>query len=272
MSTAISSGYVARSEARARTLERERAQLGSDLLAGAFPTYDAAKVRSLELGIEIPPRLGFLLLPSSGPAHAVVAAEAGKALPSALVAPMAWDDAPHTVLIVPVPNPSAWESAQRVGAALAERFRLTAVSAGPCEGPQAWHDRYAEGAVATRLASVFTRPGCLVNATELMPAAFVQHATPAAIAGVEREIIRPLTEHRKFKKLLRYIDAIMQCEGSPKNAASRMGVAVHTARTYRGTIEQATGRSFDRPGDALWFGLGWLVARLRYGEFLEPDS
>lgn len=59
---------------------------------------------------------------------------------------------------------------------------------------------------------------------------------------MEREIIRPLTEHKKFRKLLRYLDAIMQCEGSPKNAASRMGVAAHTARTYRGTIEQATGR------------------------------
>lgn len=83
------------------------------------------------------------------------------------------------MLIVPVPTPSAWGSAQRVGKALAERFRLTAVSAGPCEGTQAWHDRYTEGATAMRLASMFSMPGQLVDATELMPAAFVQHATPA---------------------------------------------------------------------------------------------
>lgn len=51
VSTAISSGYVARSEARARTLERERAQFGSDLLAGAFPSYEAAHARSLEVGV-----------------------------------------------------------------------------------------------------------------------------------------------------------------------------------------------------------------------------
>lgn len=263
-STEISRGYIARSEARATSLERDRAQYGSDLLAGVFLRYADAAVTGAALALSVPPTLGFVLVPGSGPTHAPLVGDIGRAVPSALIVPIG-STLPHTVLIVPTPTTSDWTDATKLVADVVARHRATALVVDPCEGPQAWHACYVEAAASLGLASSFAMDRSVIEARELLPAQLVTAGPPATLRAINREVLAPLREHSKGRKLLRALDAFMRTDGSPKAAARLLGVAVTTARTYKATIEEVTNLRFGCPGDAMRLGIGWLLLRVLDG-------
>ena len=265
VSTEISRGYIARSKARATSLERDRAQYGSDLLAGVFREYaDAAATGEALLALSLPSTLGFILVPGSGPTHGPLIADLGRAVPSALVVPIG-STLPHTALIVPTPKASDWTDATKRVVDVVARHRVTAVVVHPCEGPQEWHARYVEGATSLALASSFAADMSLVDATDLMPAQLVMAGPPATLQAIDRDVLAPLRRHSKGRKLLRALDAFMRTDGSSKAAARLLGVAVTTARIYKATIEDETHLSFSCPADAMRLGIGWLVLRVSNG-------
>lgn len=265
LSNEISRGYIARSEARATSLERERAQFGSDLLAGAFPTYADIRHHGEVLGFTTPPTLGLVLVPGPGAAHALLAADLAEELPLALIVPIGWGSDPHTVLVVPATTNGEWSEATKRVADVMARHRVTALAIGPCEAPEELHGRYVEAAACLALLPAFAAGRYVIDAAELVPAQFIAAGPRVALHAIEREVLSPLREHRKGPKLLRALDALMRADGSPKAAARSLGVAAETARTYKATIEQATRLCFDRPTDAMRLGLGWLVLR-QFGE------
>jgi hypothetical protein len=264
-STQISKGYVARSEARATSAERDRTQFGSALLAGAFPTYRDVVNQAEVLGFTVPPTLRLVLLPGPDATHALLAADLGDILPSVLVVPIGWGRDPHTVLIVPAGAGDDWvKASKRIGEVLA-RHRATALAVGPCEDPQELHRRYVEAAACLAFVPAFAADRPIVDAAELVPAQFVAAAPRVALQAIDRGVLSPLREHRKGPKLLRALDALMREGGSPKGAARVLGVAAETARTYKATIEEVTRLRFDCPTEAMRLGLGWLVLR-QFGE------
>jgi hypothetical protein len=260
-STEISRGYIARSEARAASLEHDRAQYGSDLLAGVFPRYADAAATGEALALSVPPTLGFVLVPGSGPTHAPLFGDLGRAVPSALVVPIG-STLPHTVLVVPAPTSDDWTDASKRVADVVGRHRVTALVVDPCEGPQDWHARYVEAAASLGLAPSFAVDRSVIEARELMPAQLVMAGPPATLEAIDREVLAPLRRHTKGRKLLRALDAFMRTDGSPKAGARLLGVAVTTARTYKATIEEETHLSFGCPADAMRPGIAWLVLRV----------
>lgn len=264
VSTELSNGYIARSEASATSLERDRAQFGSDLLAGTFRTYADVVAHAKTLRLAIPRTLALVLVPASGPTHALLAADLGRAIPSALVVPVG-SAVPHTALIVPAESASDWNEATTRTAEVVVRHRVTAVVAGPCDEPEEWHTRYVEAAAVVGLVAAFAEGQSIVDARELVPAQLIATGPPAMLHALDREVLQPLRRHRKGQKLLAALDALMRMHGSPKAAARLLGVMPETARTYRATIEEVTGLRFDSPSDAMRLGLAWLVLRYRAG-------
>lgn len=264
VSTELSNGYIARSEAWATSLERDRAQFGSDLLAGTLRTYADVVAHADMLRLAIPRTLGLVLVPASGPTHALLAADLGRAVPSALVVPIG-SEVPHTVLIVPAGTACDWNEATTRIADVVVRHRVTAVVAGPCDEPQEWHTRYVEAAAVIGLVAAFAEGRSIVDAQELLPAQLVATGAPVLLHALDREVLLPLRQHRKGQKLLVALDALMRMHGSPKAAARLLGVMPETARTYRATIEETTGLRFDSPSNAMRLGLAWLVLRYLAG-------
>lgn len=261
VSTEISRGYIARSEAQATNLERDRAQFGSDLLGGAFRDYAAVASHVPVLGLTVPPTVGLVLVPASGSAQTLLSEDLGRAVPSALVVPIGWETRPHIVLVVPAAVPSEWTEATKRVADVTDRHRITAVLVRPCDGPQQWHDRYVQAAGCLGVASSFAEGRSMVEATELVPAQLVASAPRAPLHAIEQEVLDPIRRHRNGPKLLRSLDALMRSGGSCKGAARLLGVAAETARRHKATIEQVTGLDFDRPLDAMHLALGWLLLR-----------
>lgn len=259
-STEISRGYVARSEARATSLERDRAQFGSDLLAGVHATYTDAYTTGEAIGLVIPPTLGLFVVPASGPTHGLLVADLRRAVPAAIVVPIG-STPPHTVLVVPSPTTAEWAHASKEVADVLDRHHVTALGAGPCEGPVQWHARYTEAVASLGLAAAFAEGRSLLDVDELVPAQIVTTGPPTALHAIDREVLEPLRRHPKGKRLLRALDAFLRTDGSPKAAARLLGVAVTTARTYKATIEETTRLCFDCPADAMRLGIGWLLLR-----------
>ena len=259
-STEISRGYVARSEARATSLERERAQFGSDLLAGVHATYADARRTGEAIGLVVPSTLGLFVVPASGPVHTLLVADLRRAVQAAIVVPIG-STPPHTALIVPSPTVGEWTDATKKVGDVLGRHHVTALGAGPSEGPEQWHARYTEAVASLGLAPTFAEGRSLLDVDELVPAQIVAAGPSTALHAIEREVLAPLRRHSKGKKLLRALDAFLRTDGSPKAAARLLGVAVTTARTYKATIEETTRLCFDRPADAMRLGIGWLLLR-----------
>jgi hypothetical protein len=262
-STSLNRGYTARSVAQATSRERDRARFGSDVLAGAYDTFDEIAVQGEAVGFAIPPTTGFVVVPISGPSHGRLATELGQAVPGALVVPIS-GGSPHTVLIVPAATDREWTRTKSRVAEVVTRHRLTAVLVAPCDGPSEWRMGYRAAAASVGLVSEFAAKRAVVGAEELTPAQLVVNGPSAALDAIEREVLVPLRRHpRKATKLQAALDALMRLNGSAKEAARDLGVTADTVRTYKATIEELTGLCFDYPADALRLGLAWLLLRLR---------
>lgn len=260
VSTEISRGYFARSEERVTSLTRYRSQFGNDVLAGAFTSHEHASVTGKRMGIDLPPTVGLILVAASGSVQAAVVAQIARTVPLVLAVPMGAAP-PHAVLIVRAASRCDWNVAVKAVTDTAGELNVTAILVPPCEGPQEWHMRYVQAARSLTLVGRFADGRSVLDAADLLPAQLVGSAALDTLQAIEREVLTPLREHHKAKRLLYALDALMRTDGSPKAAARLLGVAVTTARTYRDTIENATGLYFSRPQDAMRLGLGWIVLR-----------
>lgn len=262
-STAVSRGYFTCMESLVAERERERSQLFGDLLTGRFTTYVDATRAADDLGTQIDPRFGLLLVPFRHSKGAFFVAEVRREQPASIVVPMTFSPVPHYAVLVPMDSEVEWANVLRTVGDSAARHRLTVCDGGVLEVPLELQKCYEQ--LSTLLVAAVDSPdsGWVTSAEKLLPDYLIAQAPVHISALLERRVLEPLRAKRQKKKLLATLDALFDARATAKSVGQKLGVSDKTARGYLEDIEAATGLLFDRPADVMWLGLAGLFERRR---------